>query len=445
MKLQFKLALYNTLTKIAVILFTGVFTLLAIEKISVNHIEVRLQKSKEHLIRNLSSNEINSFLLHYSDSTYRDSNILNQEYLIIKPIAYHPIVSPAISYSTGERMVDHSPEIYRILSTYFNFNKHTYLLEIGESIESIEDLKTIIKQFTLVVLIVALALTLASDLIFTKYLLSPFYKIIDRKLIKVNDPLNFDYEKVKTSTQDFNLLDDSISLLMKKITDLFLLEKQFIANVSHELLTPISIISSRLENLMLQEKLSEDAENKLFASLKSLNRLKSIINSLLLISKVENNQFNKSDMVNINDVLEEITEELEDRLEAKSIKLYNRATHQYSMTANRALIHTLLFNVINNAIKYNAPKGHIVIADDTTNNNYTLQIADTGIGMDPEQIEKAFNRFEKLESDEMESFGLGLAIVKSIAAFHNILIEIRSYKGTGTTFTLTFNSKGQLH
>jgi len=441
MKLQIKLAVYNTLTKIAVILFTGLFTLVAIENVSVNHIEKRLNKSKEKLIRNLSTSEIKQFLVSYRDSTYRDSNILNQEYVIVKPVAYVPDVPLTTSYRTGSRIVDQNPEVYRILSTKFNFNDHTYQLEIGESIESIEDLKTIIKQFTLVVLVVALALTLVSDLIFTKYLLSPFYRIIDRKLIKVNDPLNFDYEKVKTTTQDFNLLDDSISLLMKKITDLFILEKQFIANVSHELLTPISIISTRLENLMLQEQLSEDAENKLFASLKTLNRLKSIINSLLLISKVENNQFNKSDQVNLADVVLEITEELEDRLEAKEIQFYNRLIYKYTLTANRALIHTLLFNVINNAVKYNQRKGHIVISDSVSINSYTIQIADTGVGMEPNQIENAFNRFEKLESEEMESFGLGLAIVKSIATFHNINIDIKSHKGKGTTFTLTFNGK----
>jgi signal transduction histidine kinase len=135
-------------------------------------------------------------------------------------------------------------------------------------------------------------------------------------------------------------------------------------------------------------------------------------------------------------------EELEDRVEAKRIQYYNRLIYQYSMTANRALIHTLLFNIINNAIKYNNNKGHIVISDDVSHNNYVLQIADTGAGMGPEQIEKAFNRFEKLESDEMESFGLGLAIVKSIATFHNISIDIQSDKGRGTTFILTFNNRG---
>lgn len=439
MKLQLKLALYNTLTKIAVILFTGLFTLLAIEKISYNHIELRLEEGKKELIKSLSSTEINNSLS--NQKIYTDYNLLKEEYIKITPVAYQPNPAPVTNFYTSASKIDQTVETYRILSTYLNFNNHTYKVEIGESIEAIEDLKTIIKQFTLVVLIVALALTLASDLIFTKYLLSPFYKIIDRKLIKVNDPLNFDYEKVKTTTQDFNLLDDSISLLMKKITDLFLLEKQFIANVSHELLTPISIISSRLENLMLQENLSEEAENKLFASLKTLNRLKSIINSLLLISKVENNQFNKNDTVNIADVLFEIIEELEDRIEANHITLNNQIKYQYTITGNRPLIHTLLYNIINNAIKYNYSKGSITITDHIAGNNYVMRIIDTGVGMDPELIEKAFNRFEKLESDEAESFGLGLAIVKSIAAFHNININIQSHKGKGTIFTLTSRHK----
>lgn len=288
-------------------------------------------------------------------------------------------------------------------------------------------------------LIIALALTLVSDLVFTKFLLAPFYKIIDRKLIKVNDPMNFDYEKIQTTTQDFELLDDSISTLMKKISNLFALEKQFIANVSHELLTPISIISSRLENILLQEELSEASENKMHASLKTLNRLKSIINSLLLISKVENNQYDKAEVVMIAGIIMEIQEELEDRLEEKHLTFKNNIKYIYSIMGNRPLMHTLLFNLINNAIKYNKPKGSITVADELKEDVYVLEITDTGAGMDQQQIENAFNRFEKFETEEKESYGLGLAIVKSITAFHGIRVKIDSVKDRGTSIFLIFN------
>jgi signal transduction histidine kinase len=103
-------------------------------------------------------------------------------------------------------------------------------------------------------------------------------------------------------------------------------------------------------------------------------------------------------------------------------------------------MHTLLFNIINNAIKYNHPGGGIYVSDELIENLYTIKIADTGAGMDQKQIDSAFNRFEKLDTDEKESYGLGLAIVKSITAFHGIKIRINSVKGEGTTVMLIFDT-----
>jgi len=437
MKLQIKLALYNTLTKLAIIVFTGVLILFSLEKITYSHISLRLKNKRDVFIKNLSIKEISQILS--QEQSFTNYNILKEEYIFLQQIPYQADRQPADSFSTQRRTIEQSTDNYLILTCHFNFDKHSYLLEIGDTMDAVVQLKQTIKEFTLLMLVVALLLTLVIDLIFTKYLLAPFYRIIDRKLIKVNDPMNFDYEKIETSTQDFRLLDDSISTLMKKITDLFILEKQFIANVSHELLTPISIISSRLENILLNEELKEDSENKIFASLKTLNRLKSIINSLLLISKVENNQFNKNDEIRIADILIEVYSELEDRLEDRKITFNNNVKHLYSIQGNHSLIHTLLFNIINNSIKYNHEEGSITIADYLSPDGYVLEIADTGIGMSAQQIEKAFNRFEKLDTDEMESYGLGLAIVKSITAFHDIKIQITSAKNEGTVIKLFFN------
>jgi len=443
MKLQFKLALYNALTKLAIILFTGTLILFSLERISYNHIGVRLRGKKNELVSHLSSKEI-SLILNQQRS-FIDYNILKEEYIVIKPVKYQADIGDEESFSTEARTIEQKTETYRILKSGFNFNHRSYYLEIGETIDAVEDLKSTIKGFTLLMLFIALSLSLLIDLTFTQYLLKPFYKIIDSKLIKVNDPMNFDYEKIETTTQDFELLDDSISSLMKKITTLFVLEKQFIANVSHELLTPISIISSRLENILQQEELTEESENKIFASLKTLNRLKSIINSLLLISQIENNQFNKSDMVNIPDMIKEVYDELEDRLEDKQVEFINNAQNSFAVLANRSLIYTLLFNIINNAIKYNHQKGSINITDQLKDDIYILNITDNGTGMDEVEIEKAFNRFEKLDRDEKESYGLGLAIVKSITVFHDIDVQIKSIKNSGTTFKLTFKKHLQLH
>lgn len=443
MKLQFKLALYNTLIKVAIIFFTGLVILFSLEKISYHHISVRLEDKKDEFLKHLSSKKISQVL--QDQTTFTDYNILKDDYIILKPAKFEPITTVVDTFSTAKRTIENSTDTYRILTCKFNYQNRTYLLEVGNTIDAVDELKDTIKGYTLVILISALLLTLISDFVFTKYLLNPFYNIIENKLIKVNDPLNFDYKKVKTTTQDFNLLDDSINSLMHKITQMFLLEKQFIANVSHELMTPISIITSRLENILAHEQLTEDTENKIFASLKTLNRLKAIINSLLLISQIENNQFNKNDIVKIADVLAEINEELEDRLDDKKINLEIKLHYQPEIIGNRSLMHTLLFNVINNAIKYNNTGGSITISDHLADETYQLLITDTGIGMDTGQIAKAFDRFEKLDTDERDSFGLGLSIVKSIAVFHNIDIAIASVKAQGTTVKLKFNELPQLH
>lgn len=436
MKLQFKLALYNALTKIAIIILTGLVILFSLENISNRHVSMRLIEKKNQFLKNLSPNEIDQLLK--QQPSFTNFNILKEEYIFLKPLPFEPLTTPVYRFSTEERTLDNSTEQYRILTYKFNYHQHTYLLEIGNTIEAVEELKETIRGYTLLILIIALSLTLLIDLIFTKFLLAPLYRIIDRKLIKVHDPLRFDYAPVATTTQDFILLDNSISSLMKKISDLFLLEKQFIANVSHELLTPISIINTRLENMMLHEQLTEEGENKIFASLKTLTRLKSIINSLLLISKVENNQFDKTDHIQLNQMINEVYEELEDRVTDKQITFRNLTQSSYVITGNRTLIHTLLFNIINNAIKYNYQQGSITLTDSLQNNHYQLKITDTGIGMTQAEIDRAFNRFEKLNSDEKESFGLGLAIVKSIATFHQIQVKIESEKKQGTIFILTF-------
>ncbi|TKC55297.1 HAMP domain-containing histidine kinase [Pedobacter hiemivivus] len=434
MKLQFKLALYNTLTKIAIITVLGILILVSINHISINHIQNRLLQKKIRLIANLSNVEINDLLL---QKTFTDYNLLREEYIILKEIKKtdHPIKQ---KFLRELRSIEGNQEEFQILITDFNYEGKSYRLELGETMSTLAQLEHTISMFTFGILIAAVILTLIIDLSFMQFLLGPFYQIIDQKLNKVNDPINFNYHPVKTSTDDFKILDQSISVLMNKIATLFLTEKEFIANVSHELLTPISILNTRLENLLNDEQLSPEGENKLFACLKTLNRLKAIINSLLLISKVENHQYGKTDTISVKHTVEEVHEELEHRLLMMKLKMHINLTEDYSFTGNKSLFHTLLMNLINNAIKYNKPSGSVDIYSESSVEGYTLVIADTGLGMNPKLVQNAFIRFEKLQSEKEDSHGLGLAIVRSIAAFHEIKIDITSEKGQGTQVRIVF-------
>lgn len=434
MKLQFKLALYNTLTKVAIITMLGILILVSINRISVNHIQRRLLQKKARLVTNLSSIEINDLL---AQKIYTDYNLLREEYIILKEIkkSENPIKQ---KFSRELRSIEGNQDEFQILMSDFTYGGKNYRLELGETMSTLAQLERTISMFTFGILVAAVILTLITDLAFTQFLLAPFYQIIDQKLNKVNDPINFNYQPVKTTTEDFRILDRSISVLMNKIATLFLTEKEFIANVSHELLTPISVLNTRLENLLNDEQLTQEGENKLFACLKTLNRLKAIINSLLLISKVENNQYSKPDVISVKHTVEEVYEELEHRLLMMKLKINIDLPEDHSFRGNKSLFHTLLMNLINNAIKYNIPSGKVNIYSEETPGAYTLVIADTGIGMDAELVQDAFIRFEKLQSEKEDSHGLGLAIVRSIAAFHDLQIDIKSKKGQGTQVHIRF-------
>lgn len=436
MRLQEKFTLYNAVTKLILIFVLGSIILFSLEKISIHHLDNRLLKKETKLIENLSDSEVDSLL--NAQQTFTDYNILKDEFIVLTPLNNKLKVDTIAKFTTGDREIAGDIETYRILTKQFKYEDKYYELNLGTTASGALSIKKSLGMYMLIVLMVSLTVTLITDYAFTRFLLKPFYKIVDQKINKVNDPTAFDYSKIATSTADFVLLDDSINGLMKKLSDLFLLEKQFIANVSHELLTPISILNGRLENILASEKLSEEHEEKLLASLKTLSRLKAIINSLLLISKIENEQYVKTNQVNIVEEINDIYEELEERIAAKNLTYQSLLHENFVFIGNKALIHTLLMNVINNAVKYTPANGTITLTDEINTDFYRLHITDTGVGMESEILQRVFQRFARGNHDHIGGSGLGLAIANSIAKFHNITVNISSKKEAGTIVSLTF-------
>ncbi|MEO5911502.1 MAG: HAMP domain-containing sensor histidine kinase [Pelobium sp.] len=438
-KLQFKLIIYNALTKGVIVLILGILISVFIDDLSKEQLDTRLNDKANIFIKTIYNNEVALEIL--SKKSFVDYNILKEEYIQIENNSKKNGISSEPIFSTENKIVENKNTRFRIIKYPFNYNGRDYILEIGSSYIAADRLRKTILLITSLSIVIFLISSLILDISFNKLLFAPFYKIIDKKIKKVNDPSHYDYQLIDTTTQDFRSLDENISELMNKINNLIIKEKQFIANVSHELLTPVSILTVRLENILSDESLSEIHSRKIYDSIKTLTRLKSVVNSLLLISKVENQQFKKPDQIIIKDLINEVLEELEDRSDDKELMIRNDIQNEFSFYGNHALLFTLFFNVVNNAIKYNDLKGQIIIKDKTSNEFYSIYLKDTGAGMDKDYIENVFNRFEKLDESNADSHGLGLAIVKSIAQFHKIDIEIQSEIGEGTTFIFRFPSE----
>jgi len=407
-----------------------------VENVVYRHINNGLVEKKKKFIDHLNKKEIDDFIQNADDSTetYSQFSTLHSEFLVLSKIPIKDNEKKTF-FNNEYRIIEGEENEYRILQYHFTYENQGYQLEIGSSLSEVNDLTFIIRFFIIIVLVVILLVTFLADTVYIEYLLKPFYKIIDTKIRRVNEPEGFDHTPIKANSRDFRELDLVLNQMMDRITELFKKEKQFISNVSHELLTPIALLKNKFENLLQNESLDDNAVDKIVSSLKTLDMLKKIINNLLLISRIENNQYEANEEINFHEIVNDLQEDLEDRIEDREIEFTNKMEHDYVFTGNKTLIHILIYNLVTNAIKYNRPNGKIIAEDGFEKGHYFVSITDTGLGMSEAHIEKIFNRFARISSDQ-DGQGLGLAIAESIASFHHIEIKVESQINVGTTFTL---------
>jgi len=437
-KIKHQLAIFNALTRLLVILILWLMLPILVENVVYRHINNGLLEKKQKFIQHLDQNEINDFIENSDDSTetYSQFSTLHSEFLVLSKSPVKVVKKKAV-FTNEYRVIEGEENEYRILQYHFTFGNQGYNLEIGSSLGEVKDLTFIIKFFIIIVFVVILLITFLADTFYIEYLLKPFYRIIDTKIRRVNEPEAFDHTPIKARSRDFRELDFVLNQMMDRIAELFKKEKQFISNVSHELLTPIALLKNKFENLLQNDSLDDNAIDKIAGSLRTLDMLKKIINNLLLISRIENNQYEANESINFHELVADLQEDLEDRIEDREIQFLNKMEHDYIFTGNKTLIHILIYNLVTNAIKYNKPKGSIEVADGFLENKYFISITDSGIGMKDSQIENIFNRFARISSDQ-DGQGLGLAIVDSIASFHHIEIKVTSLISEGTTFMLLF-------
>ncbi|WP_244248490.1 sensor histidine kinase [Flavobacterium foetidum] len=437
MKIKHQLAIFNALTRLLVILILWLMLPILVENVVYRHINNGLIEKKKKFIEHLNRKEIDDFIEDEDNTaeTYSQFSTLHSEFLVLSKSS---IKSQKQTTFTNEyRIIEGEENEYRILKYYFSYENVNYQLEIGSSLSEVNDLTFIIRFFIIIVFVVILLITFLADTFYIEYLLKPFYRIIDTKIRRVNEPEAFDHTPIKAASRDFRELDFVLNQMMDRIAELFKKEKQFISNVSHELLTPIALLKNKLENLLQNESLDDVAVDKIAGSLKTLDMLKKIINNLLLISRIENNQYQANEEIHLKEIILDLYEDLQDRIEDKKIVFTNKLQDDFVFRGNKTLIHILIYNLVTNAIKYNKSEGEIIISDGVVQDYYFIQIKDSGIGMDESQLGKIFNRFERMNSDQ-DGQGLGLAIASSIAVFHHIQIKVESEISIGTTFRLLF-------
>lgn len=434
-RLRLKLSLFNLLSKIA---FTALFLLLLpyiTQRISLRQVDNDLIQKREQVISLISDIGIEPFITSDSLGNFGNYNILKEEFISLEKIK----PGDDINYiEVTSRIIEGDEIMYRVLSYSFIINDQPYLLEIGKSLSSISHLEKNMKRIMFLFLAFIILITFFTDIQYTRHILKPLDKITN-KLDRIPDPSKFDMTPVNTSTFDFMKLDSSLRGLMDNLNISFQKEKEITVNISHELLTPVSVLRSKLENLSMREGLEDDIRLKIEESLKTLHRLQSLVNSLLMIARIESHQYLREDNVSIQELLSEIIDEIRPVAEDSGIALKNETDQDFTVkNSNRSLLFSMFSNIINNALKNTPSGGSVQASCSMTEKAYTVNITDTGKGMTEDQMATLFSRFKARIENKDNGTGVGLAIVKSIADFHNIQIKVTSSPGKGSDFSFIF-------
>ncbi len=249
--------------------------------------------------------------------------------------------------------------------------------------------------------------------------------------------------------QDFdNIIIGSI-INIEDITQKVKLENMrsdFVANVSHELKTPLTSISGFVETLKLNENIDIDTRNRFLGIIESeSDRLKRLIDDILLLSFIENNDKMSLDKVSIYEVFKEVYEMTSYMAKSKNISLdYEFNNKEIIILSNRDYIKQVFLNLVDNAIKYTPENRSIKVEVKKEKDIITIKVIDEGLGIPKEDIDRIFERFyrvDKARSRDVGGTGLGLAITKHIVKSLDGSITVNSELNKGSEFIVTIPQK----
>ena len=307
-------------------------------------------------------------------------------------------------------------EPVRLLKTVFAHNDRYYELKVITSMVEEDDL---INQLLYSLLwlyggLVATILVLNNVLLRKTW--QPFYRLLRKlKSFRLESPQPV--ENIDTRIDEFRLLNDAVRKLLKANIAAYNSQKQFIENAAHELQTPLAICLNKLELFVERHPLSAEQLDQLAAVMNSLQRASRLNQSLLLLSRIENQQFTEGEKVDLNALARQAVDDFSEQAAFKEVAVSLKEEGACTATMHPDLAGVLLTNLVKNAIVHNMPGGWVQIVLRTD----SLEVHNTGSPM-PLDRDQIFNRFYRVESSS-SSTGLGLAIVKAIADLYGFEVS----------------------
>ncbi len=404
MKLVNKINLQFLLLLLIIFTFAGILFYIAIKMVADENIEEILESRTQRVMLFIESNPQKK-----SGIISPDQSIVVNEITPTKPFKHFSDTTIFDNYE-NERME------FRKLTSVVKINEHYYQIEITLSQLESEDMVEVISYFMcgLFAFIVIVLFVLNRWLSTTWW--RPFYQTMDQlKRFKIDQLSSVEFEQ--TNIEEFKQLNCVLQEMMTQIIADFKNVKEFTENASHEIQTPLAIIKSKLEIILQNKDLSPDCNNQIQEAYSATSRLSKLSEALLLISKIENQQFIHLSVVDFNKLIQDRIQFIEEMLLMKNIEISIKSDQPFIHKMNITLAETLIHNLLGNAIKHNMVSGEISIT--ITKSQIVFSNTGSAFEGDPEKI---FNRFVKYSTNG-ESIGLGLSIVSEICKNNHLTIQ----------------------
>ncbi len=343
-----------------------------------------------------------------------------------------PEVKDALKYGEG-KCTRRSDTFDR--TTYYYAEK----LDSGDVVRVAKDVVNI-WQFIKHILLVLIA-----ELIFATGISMAVAKLLARRMVEPIEKLahNIDSDEMDETYEEIKPFVDKIHSQHKALKKSSMMRQEFTANVSHELKTPLASISGYAE--LIETGMAKEEDIGHFASEihKSANRLLSLINDIIELSELDvmDETMNVSP-ISLSEEAVNCVEMLTMNAEKHEINIATETIEDKCIIlANKDMIKEVVYNLCDNAIRYNKPNGHVWVSVFRKEDRVILEVKDDGIGIPEKEQERIFERFyrvDKARSKKTGGTGLGLAIVKHIAEQHNAIINIESEVDKGTCISIEF-------
>ncbi len=267
--------------------------------------------------------------------------------------------------------------------------------------------------------------------------LKPLRKL-SQQAEKIDQDSISDIRLNEDTVKEFRQLSVSVNLMLDRLSESFATQRQFSGNAAHELRTPLAIMQTKLELFAAEHKnLEGDTAELVRSQAEQLDRLSRLVHTLLEMSNLSSAP--RSDRIELAPLVEEIITDLTPLASQNDITM-EQDCDNVVITGSDALIYRLVFNLIENAVKYNRRGGSVSVSVHKENSDVVVRVSDTGCGIPEEYRESIFQPFfrvDKSRSRQMGGVGLGLALVHEIAVLHGGSVRAEPGNKSGTVFIVT--------